>query len=173
LRYDAASLQMRLPREHSVAVAMTGPTAAEGAPESAGPPGPWHLDLRIGEVDLDSLGHVNHAAYVRMLETARMAFYRAVGLQLEGDVPPRLGTVVVNLNVDFRAECVAGDRLRVSTRGLRRGRRSFTLAQHMARDDGTPVVDAAVTSVVMDLDRRVVVALPSQLAAMLPAPEAG
>ena len=135
--------------------------------------GAFHLDVRVGEDDLDSLGHVNHAVYVRLLETARMAFYREAGLALEGEAPPRLGTVVVNLNVDFRAECLAGDRLRVTTRGLRRGRRSFTLAQHMARDDGTPVVDAVVTSVVMDLDRRAVVALPAPLTAVLPAPDAG
>ena len=139
---------------------------------SAAPAGPWQLDLEVGEDDLDALGHVNHAAYVRMLETARMAFYRETGLELEREAPPRLGTVVVNLNVDFRAECMAGDRLRVTTRGLRRGRRSFTLAQHMARDDGTAVVDAAVTSVVMDLDRRAVIALPAELAAVLPAPQA-
>jgi acyl-CoA thioester hydrolase/thioesterase-3 len=136
---------------------------------SAPSPGASQLDLEVGAQDLDSLGHVNHAVYVRMLETARMAFYREAGLTLEGEAPPRLGTVVVNLNVDFRAECVAGDRLRVSTRGLRRGRRSFTLEQHMAREDGTPVVDAVVTSVVMDLDRRAVVALPAPLAAALPA----
>ncbi len=131
------------------------------------------LEIDVGDEHLDSLEHVNHAAYVRMLETARTAFYRAAGVPLERRTPPRLGTVVVNLNVNFRAECVAGDRLRVVTGGLRRGRRSFTLEQHMTRDDGVAVVDAAVTSVIMDLDRRAVVALPDALAAVLPAPDDG
>ena len=128
------------------------------------------LGIRVGEEHLDSLGHVNHAEFVRMLEGARSDFYRRCGLPIDGEngAPARIGTVVVNLNVDFRAECLAGDRLEVRTRGIRRGRTSFTLEQHITRLDGTPVVDARSTSVVMDLATREVIPVPESLARVLP-----
>ncbi len=122
------------------------------------------LELVVDGDDIDSLGHVNNAAFVRMLERGRIDFYRRIGLALEAPEPPRLGTLVVNLNVDFRAECFAGDRLCLDTRPGRLGRTSFTLQQMLVRaDDGREAVTATVTCVVMDLDTRRVVAVPAVL----------
>lgn len=129
------------------------------------------FEIQVGDEHLDYLGHVNHAEYVRMLESARTAFYLEAGLPIGHDREPPIGTVVVNLNVDFRAECMSGDRLRITTQGIRRGRSSFTLEQHVTRDDGSAVVDATCTSLVMDLTSRAVLPVPESLDRVLPAPQ--
>ena len=127
-----------------------------------------HLDIEVTPHHIDSLGHVNNAVYVEYFERGRIAFYEQLALVLESAHAPRLGTVVVNLNVNFRDECVAGDRLHLVTRGHSRGNRSFVLEQHLARPHGTPVADCHVTSVIMNLDSRALEALPDTLVAALP-----
>ena len=126
------------------------------------------LDIAVLAAHIDSLGHVNNAVYVQYFERGRIAFYAQLGLALELPHPPRLGTVVVNLNVNFREECVVGDQLTLLTRGQRRGNRSFVLEQQLSRREGKLVADCIVTSVVMNLDSRAIEPIPDALAAALP-----
>ena len=130
-----------------------------------------HLEIEVMPEHIDSLGHVNNAVYVQYFERGRIAFYAQLGVPLETTHPPRLGTAVVNLNVNFRDECVVGDRLHLRTGGHQRGNRSFVLRQHLIRPDGAAVADCNVTSVVINLDSRSVEAIPEALAAALPARE--
>ena len=127
-----------------------------------------HLEIEVSAKHIDSLGHVNNAVYVKYFERGRIAFYAQLGLALESDRPPRIGTVVVNLNINYRDECVAGDHLHLVTRGVGRGNRSFILRQNLARPNGTPVADCTATSVIMDLNTRTVEELPDALAMALP-----
>ena len=76
----------------------------------------------------------------------------------------RLGTVVVNIDINYRRECFSGDRLSVVTRAHARGRKSYVLHQEIHAIDGQCVSDAKVTSVVMDMGTREVAALPEKLA---------
>ena len=130
-----------------------------------------HLEIEVIPEHIDSLGHVNNAVYVKYFERGRIAYYKQLGVPLESTHPPRLGTAVVNLNVNFRDECVVGDRLHLHTQGHQRGNRSFVLLQHLTRPDGAAVADCSVTSVVMNLDSRTAEAIPEALAAALPARE--
>lgn len=127
-----------------------------------------HLDIEVLAKHIDSLGHANNAVYVKYFERARIAFYAQLGLALESPHPPRLGTVVVNLNVNFREECVSGDQLTLVTRGQRRGNRSFVLEQRLSRKQGKLVADCIATSVIMNLDSRALEPIPDALAAALP-----
>jgi thioesterase-3 len=129
------------------------------------------LEIKVMPKHIDSLGHVNNAVYVKYFERGRIAFYKQLGVPLERTNPPHLGTAVVNLNVNFRDECVVGDRLHLHTQGHSRGNRSFVLLQHLTRPDGSAVADCIVTSVVINLDSRTAEAIPKQLATALPARE--
>jgi thioesterase-3 len=126
------------------------------------------IEIEVKPEHIDSLGHVNNAVYVKYFERGRIDFYKQLELPLESRHPPRLGTVVVNLNVDFRDECVAGDQLLLTTRGHKRGNRSFTLDQQLTRPGGESVAQCNVTSVMMDLDSRTVIDIPKSLADALP-----
>ena len=121
------------------------------------------LVLVADEARVDSLGHLNNGAYVAYLERGRINFYRHIGLELESPQPNGLGTVVVNMNINFRRECFAGDTLHILTQTHSRGRRSYSLTQTISRDSGEVVCDAQVTNVIMDLNTRSVVEIPLAL----------
>jgi thioesterase-3 len=118
--------------------------------------------LEVEASDLDELEHVNNARYLDYLERARTTWYDEAGLieRCVGEVErPEFGTVVVNVNIDFRAECHAGERLEVVTNPARVGTKSFVVSQRIQKEDGTLAAQAEVTSVVMDLRTRAAVAL--------------
>ncbi len=125
--------------------------------------------IEVLESDCDRLGHLNHVQAVRMLERARGHWYAANGLR---DAGRNYVPVVVNINYNYRRECFLGERLRVMTRGQRLGRKSFTLGHEIIKPDGTIALQGAATSVIMDLDSRVIVTVPECVASHVPAPKA-
>lgn len=130
----------------------------------------------VQAADLDDLGHVNNARFLEYLERGREHWYTSSGVwealaQASHDTgaghPPgaravqaRLGTVVVNIVVNFRRELLADDRLSITTRPLRKRRTAYVLSQAIRNQAGELVCDAEVTCVVMDLVSRRAVPLP-------------
>ncbi len=128
------------------------------------------VEIEVSEKDIDELGHVNNARFLEYFERGRIRWYNSIGLLTGSSSGPRLGTAVVSMKVNFRRECFQGDRLRVHTAPRSRGHRSYVLYQEIRNDSGELVSDAEVTSVVMDLQRRVAVDMPSQLAGQFEKP---
>ena len=126
--------------------------------------------VTVAAEDIDSLGHVNNSKFLEYMEKGRLSWYQRLGFSLERMLELNLGTAVVNINVNFRRECVLGDCLKVVTRSLHRGCKSYVLAHEIHRQKGEIVVDAIVTSVVMDLQTRKTVPIPVQLASCFPRP---
>lgn len=122
------------------------------------------IELEVRENEIDGLGHVNNARFLEYFERGRMHWYNRCDPELNQPAGRHLGTVVVNININFRRECFAGDRLSVSTRPGKRGRKSFVLRQEILANDGECVSDATVTCVVMDMSMRRAVELPDSLA---------
>jgi acyl-CoA thioester hydrolase len=103
-------------------------------PEGYGVPGdlvrPFTVRDEPSWVDLDALGHVNHAVYLRFFENARMKYFQAVGIEgishaavEDGHVGPILATMTVN----YRQPVGFPDPLIVKTSCTKIGRSSFTL----------------------------------------------
>jgi acyl-CoA thioester hydrolase/thioesterase-3 len=109
----------------------------------------------------DEVGHFNHVAAVKFLEDAREAWYVACGLPEYR--PGELGTVVVNLNLNYRAECFAGDTLKLRVTPQTMGSKSFVLGLCIFRPDGAVAVEGTATNVVMDLTKRSIIAVPQCL----------
>ena len=121
--------------------------------------------ITVTQADCDELGHLNHVEAVRYLERARTRWYRACGLYGgDGEGGQSLGTVVVNIDYNYRAECFVGEKLRVTTRPVSMGTRSFVLAHEIIKPDGRVAVDGQCTSVIMDLVGRSIIAVPECLA---------
>lgn len=134
------------------------------------------LTLVVPAADLDDLAHVNNARFLEYLERAREHWYTSAGvLAVLGKAPPetgtghseaappkgsRLGTVVVNIVVNFRHELFTGDHLTITTRPLRKRRTSYVLSQAIRNQAGTLACDAEVTCVVMDMASRRAIPLP-------------
>jgi YbgC/YbaW family acyl-CoA thioester hydrolase len=118
--------------------------------------------LDVEQQHTDELGHLNHVAAVRLLEQARYAWYRACGLF--DPALGRFGTVVVNIDYDYRRECFLGERLRITSRGLSMGTKSMLVGHEIVKPDGQIAIEGRATSVVMDLATRRIVPVPTCVA---------
>ncbi len=130
----------------------------------------YESQVVVAAHQVDELGHLNHVAAIEILERARDDWYREAGLwdgrPYSGE--ETLGTLVLNLNVNYRAECFVGEELRVITRPRERGTKSYVLEQEILRPDGTVAIDARVTSLVMDMPSHQTLEVPPSLARYLP-----
>lgn len=122
------------------------------------------IELSVRESEIDELGHVNNARFLEYFERGRMDWYNRCDPSLNKPAGRHLGTVVVNIDINYRRECFAGDRLSVVTRAHARGTKSYILHQEIRSSDGECVSDAKVTSVVMDMGTREVISLSELLA---------
>ena len=120
--------------------------------------------MKWREKHCDELGHLNHVQAVEYLERAREHWYRSCGLEWSDG----FGTIVVNIDFNYRLECFVGDQLTVITRPLSMGTKSLKLGHQILRSDGRVAVDGEATSVVMDLQARQIIAVPDCLAEHLP-----
>ena len=127
----------------------------------------YHLE--VVPSDLDELDHVNNARYLDYFERGRTTWYdeaSLVALCVGETERSKFGTVVVNVNIDFRAECHSGEQLHVVTQPARAGNKSFVVSQRIQKEDGALAAEAEVTSVVMDLRTRAAVVLNASVRAL-------
>jgi acyl-CoA thioester hydrolase len=80
--------------------------------------------------DLDGMGHVNNAVYLTYMESARLAYFRSLGL---GRNPPE-GLILARAEVDFRSPIELGEQVEVGSRAARIGTKSFDLEQEVRAD---------------------------------------
>jgi acyl-CoA thioester hydrolase len=80
--------------------------------------------------DLDGMGHVNNAVFMTYMETARLNYFRSLGL---GDNPLE-GMILARAEVDFRSPIELGERVEVGVRAGRIGTKSFELDQEVRAD---------------------------------------
>ena len=130
---------------------------------------------RVQQKHVDELGHLNHVAAVDILQYARDDWYREAGLW-EGrpwSADENLGTLVLNININYRAECFLDEELKVVTRPLHRGNKSYALAQEIIKPDGTVAIDGVVTSLIMDMAQHQTLPVPDCMARCFPARDPG
>lgn len=130
-------------------------------------------NVKVTAAQVDDLGHLNHVFAVQLLEYARDDWYAEAGLwegrRWSGD--EKLATLVLNINFNYRAECFLDEALRIITRPLERGSKSFTLGQQIIKIDDSIAVEGTVTSLVMDMEQRRSLPVPGCLARYLRARE--
>jgi acyl-CoA thioester hydrolase len=98
--------------------------------------------------DIDMFGHVNNAAYLTYMESARVAYYTV----LTGLTDPReFGMTLASAKVDFLKPIFYGQTVRVYTRIGRVGNKSWTL-EHEIRDAQTSELMATGSTVNVHYD---------------------
>ncbi|HEU4452700.1 MAG TPA: thioesterase family protein [Longimicrobium sp.] len=125
------------------------------------------MEIEVRSTELDALGHVNQAKWVEYLEWGRYDWMRASGLTgyfLGGE---GVGSVMANLNVDFRREARLGDRLTVRTWLAAVGRSSFRFGQEVRGAGGDVLCGSVATAVTFDMRARAAVPIPDALRATL------
>ncbi len=121
------------------------------------------IQIEVRSTEIDVLGHVNNAKYLEYLEWGREDWYNRIGLPFDAFSEMGVGTVTVNININYRKEARLGEKLTIRTRPLRKGKSSFVLEQIIDNERGERVADAHVTSVTVDLKERKSVPLPPEL----------
>jgi YbgC/YbaW family acyl-CoA thioester hydrolase len=113
------------------------------------------IAVRSGEID--SFGHVNHAVFLHYFEHARYEALQSAGFRWQLLRENDWQIYVVRIEVDYLAQAMRGDTLRVRTWADSFRRTTMTLGQEILRDDGSGTVVVArakVNAVWIGADRR-------------------
>lgn len=122
------------------------------------------IQIEVRPTEIDVMGHVNNAKYLEYMEWSREDWYNRIQLPFDVFTDMNVGTVTVNININYRKEARLGEKLSVSTRPVKKGRTSYVLEHVIINEQGERVADATVTSVTIDLTKRKSVPLPPELA---------
>lgn len=94
---------------------------------AANVPEPWAFGMadrvRFGEIDV--LGHVNNAAYLRWFENLRIHYFSDYGVAKYDGKPPKI--VLKNIGLDFKAEVKLNDEYILTGRTVEVRNSSFTM----------------------------------------------
>jgi len=97
-------------------------------------------EVRFG--DLDAMQHLNNVEFLRLVETARIAYTQALIPDFSPTDREAFGYVVAENHIAYRAPASFGDRIRTSVRPRRPERSSVTIDFEMrAEEDERLVAD--------------------------------
>lgn len=122
------------------------------------------IQIEVRPTEIDVMGHVNNAKYLEYMEWGREDWYNRSQLPFDVFTEMGIGTVTVHIDINYRKEALLGEKLRIFTRPLRKGRSSFVLEHRILNEQEELVADARVTGVTIDLKARKSVPLPEKLA---------
>jgi acyl-CoA thioester hydrolase len=108
--------------------------------------------------DLDALGHLNNAAYLSYVESARLAYMQEVLGPLELE---ELG-IVAEARIAFRASSFLGETLEIGTRVAGIGGKSIRFEFEIHGEDGRLVADGSTVHVTFDYETRRSIRVPDE-----------
>ncbi|MBX7169002.1 MAG: acyl-CoA thioesterase [Pirellulales bacterium] len=113
--------------------------------------------------DMDSLGHVNNIIYFQYCESARMAYFEALGLR-NFQRQPTDGPGMVAANLNFRRQLRYPGTVHVTANVTQIKDRSFTLSYRLVdAEDGAVVADGASVCVWVDYAAGKALPLPTAM----------
>ncbi|ADU68273.1 thioesterase family protein [Pantoea sp. At-9b] len=119
--------------------------------------------IKVRGYHLDVYQHVNNARYLEFLEEARWQWLEDVDA-FNWLVQQKLAFVVVNININYRRPAVLGDVLTIESEIAQLNGKSGVISQRvLLASDGSPVADAALTFVCIDLQTQKAVPMEGEL----------
>ena len=106
------------------------------------------MDVRWG--DMDAFNHVNNASYLRYIEEARVAWFRALVPNAWADVD--CAPILAAATVNYRRPIFWPERLRITLHAEKLGTKSLTLGHRIesATQDGVLYADGHTVMVWVD-----------------------
>jgi acyl-CoA thioester hydrolase len=119
--------------------------------------------------DMDQNGHMRTTAFLGAAEDSRMQYFAANGFTMETFVAQRIGPVIQQDELRYRAELRLLEPATIELRmaGLSDDGARFRMRNTIIRDDGAVAVTATSTGGWLDLDRRRLTAPPDALLRLL------
>jgi acyl-CoA thioester hydrolase len=109
------------------------------------------LDWPVQWADQDAFGHVNNVTYFRWFESARVDYFRHLGLaKLHGEAD--YGPILAHAACNFRRQIEFPDTVRIGTRATHIGRTSLKLEHALWRTPQELVLAADGSSTVVLFD---------------------
>ncbi|RLA63411.1 MAG: acyl-CoA thioesterase [Epsilonproteobacteria bacterium] len=104
---------------------------------------------------LDVFGHVNNANYLELYEEARWDFIEKNGFGLERIKRDKVGPVILDINITFKAELLNRDKVKIiSHPGEMKNKLIMALHQKIVKEDGTVASFLMMHIGLFDLEKR-------------------
>jgi acyl-CoA thioester hydrolase len=110
----------------------------------------FSIDVRVRFSDMDSLGHVNNAAYISYFEEGRVHYFRKL-FDLPWEDTSTLGLIVLDMHCTYKSPAFYGEILRVYTKVNWLKNKSFEMA-YLIIDTDTDRTVAEGSSVLVAYD---------------------
>ncbi len=125
------------------------------------------VPLRSRWRDMDGLRHINHAAYLTYMESARLDYYNELGFEYDRwDLD--ISTILAGMEVDYLRQASHPTVFEVGTRMIRIGRTSFDLLTAVFQKDSDVLyVQANFTLVTFNYGTNKKIPVPDQFRTML------
>lgn len=116
----------------------------------------YEYDMTILEHHLDTFGHVNNATYLELYEEARWDFITHNGLGLREILETKVGPVVLDLNLVFKAELKNREKIKIISQARTEMRNKYVMVldQKILKDDGKIASTLTLSVGLMDLKIR-------------------
>jgi acyl-CoA thioester hydrolase len=121
---------------------------------------PFTLELRVAWGEMDAFQHLNNVVYVCYMESARIAYFDALGVQLD---IRQAGPILASQSINYRKPVLYPDTLRVAVTTTKLGNTSVVNAYRMTNAKGELVADGESTCVWFDYTVGAKVSLPEAL----------
>lgn len=116
----------------------------------------YPIEVRYG--DLDPQGHVNNAAFLTYLESARVAYVRHLDLW-DGKSFLEIGFILARVEMDYKAPILLTDQVEVGLRTSYLGNKSLKM-EYLVRECNTGQVFAEATTVQVAYDYQQGITIP-------------
>jgi len=125
---------------------------------------PFHYQVEIKENMLDVFGHLNNANYLVLFEEARWEILHESKYGLEEIERQKIGPVIVELNLKYKKELSARDRITIVSHAeaIEKSSKLFHIYQKMLKADESIAAEAVFTVGYMDLVSRKLVTLQDE-----------
>lgn len=122
-----------------------------------------HTLIKVRGYHLDIYQHVNNARYLEFLEEARWNWLEGSQI-LHWMKKNNIGFILVNININYRKSAVFGDTLKIAGQLAHLNEKSGIINQTITlQPQDTPIVDASLTFVCVDLNTQKALPLAGEL----------
>jgi YbgC/YbaW family acyl-CoA thioester hydrolase len=116
----------------------------------------FEYDMTILEHHLDTFGHVNNATYLEIYEEARWDFITKNGLGLKEILQTKIGPVVLDLSLTFKAELLNREQIKIVSQARTEMRNKYVMVldQKILKLNGKVASTLQISVGLMDLKER-------------------
>lgn len=121
----------------------------------------------VQETDLDTFGHVNNAAYLRIFEQARWDWIHSRGFGLDVIKEKQIGPTILEINIKYKRELKHRDKIRIESECSEHLGKISKVRQKMINEKNEVCCEIELTIGLFDLQKRkLITATPEWLKAL-------